>query len=120
MLYWYSLDGILLLCIANHEIHEAMSKVHSEVCGAHQSSPKLYMQLNRLGYYWSIMIRDCTKFGKTCQVCQYHGKFIRYHPNPCMQLDIRGHSCHGELTSTVLSRMPHIYSSCNRRLLKMG
>lgn len=27
-------------CIANHEMHDATSKVHSGICEAHQSGPK--------------------------------------------------------------------------------
>lgn len=41
VLYWRSLDGILLRCISNHETYEAMSKINFVVCSAHQSRPKL-------------------------------------------------------------------------------
>lgn len=51
ILYRRSLDGIPLWCIVGYEIHEAMSKVHTGVCGAHQLGPKIYIYLRRLGYY---------------------------------------------------------------------
>lgn len=43
ILYRRSLDGMLLQCIDNHEIHEAMNEVQSGVCGAYQSRLKLYI-----------------------------------------------------------------------------
>lgn len=87
--YQRSLDGILLRCIACTGIHEALSEVHSSICGAHQSGPKLYMQIKRLGYYWPTMIYDCMEFTKRCQACQYHEKFIRLPPE---SLHTTGHS----------------------------
>lgn len=74
--------GILLRCIANHGIHEAMSEVYSDIYDAHQSGPNLYMQLKRLPYYWPTMFYDCMEFAKRCQTCQYHGNFIRLPPEP--------------------------------------
>ncbi|XP_058216876.1 uncharacterized protein LOC131327758 [Rhododendron vialii] len=64
------------------EAHEVMAEVHSGVCGANQSGPKLHMQLKRLGYYWPTMISDCINYAKSCQVCQYHGNFIHQPPEP--------------------------------------
>ncbi|XP_058202937.1 uncharacterized protein LOC131317399 [Rhododendron vialii] len=81
-LYKRSLDGMYMRCIANEQAHEVMAEVHSGVCGAHQSGPKLHMQLKRLGYYWPTMISDCINYAKSCQVCQYHGNFIHQPPEP--------------------------------------
>ncbi|XP_058221003.1 uncharacterized protein LOC131331154 [Rhododendron vialii] len=81
-LYKRSLDGMYMRCIANEQAHELMAEVHSGVCGAHQSGPKLHMQLKRLGYYWPTMISDCINYAKSCQVCQYHGNFIHQPPEP--------------------------------------
>jgi len=59
-----------------------MEEVHSGVCGAHQSGPKIKWKIKRLGYYWPSMIEDCTDYAKKCHSCQVHGNFIHRHPNP--------------------------------------
>ena len=41
-LYRRSCDGILLRCLAGNEVIKALNEVHSGVCGAHQSGPKLH------------------------------------------------------------------------------
>ncbi|KAK3023354.1 hypothetical protein RJ639_042752 [Escallonia herrerae] len=76
ILYKRSLDGMLLRCIAKDEVEDVMKEVHSGSCGAHQSGPKLQMQIKRLGYYWPTIIADCIGFVKRCQTCQFHGDFI--------------------------------------------
>ena len=82
VLYKRSLDGILMRCIGKEEIQEVMREIHAGVCGAHQTGPKLKMQIKRLGYYWPTMISDCIEFAKRCQACQYHGDFIHRPPEP--------------------------------------
>ncbi|KAK2997595.1 hypothetical protein RJ639_025679 [Escallonia herrerae] len=81
-LYKRSLDGMLLRCIVKDKVEEVMREVHSGACGAHQSGPKLQMQIKRLGYYWPTMIADCIGFAKRCQACQFHGDFSHSPPEP--------------------------------------
>ena len=56
-----------------------MEEAHLGVCGAHQSTPKLYHQTKRMGYYWSTMVKDCMDYAKTCEACQLHANYI-YQP----------------------------------------
>ncbi|XP_028060408.1 uncharacterized protein LOC114264016 [Camellia sinensis] len=81
-LYKRYLDGMFMQCIAKERIQEAMAEIHAGVCGAHQSGPKLHMQLKRLGYYWPTMIADCIDYARRCQVCQFHGNFLHQPPEP--------------------------------------
>ncbi|GMQ02073.1 hypothetical protein CsSME_00048471 [Camellia sinensis var. sinensis] len=81
-LYKKSLDGMFMRCIAKERIQEVMTEIHAGVCGAHQSGPKLHMQLKRLGYYWPTMIADCINYARRCQVCQFHGNFLHQPPEP--------------------------------------
>ncbi|KAM2618531.1 hypothetical protein TB1_034796 [Malus domestica] len=59
-----------------------MEEAHSGICGAHQSGPKLYFQLKRMGYYWPSMVKDCLEHAKMCQACQFHANFIHQPPEP--------------------------------------
>ena len=81
-LYKRSLDGMYRWCIAKERIQEVMAEIYVGVYGAHQSGPKLHMQLKRLGYYWPTMIADCINYARRCQVCQFHGNFLHQPPKP--------------------------------------
>ncbi|XP_074300119.1 uncharacterized protein LOC141631334 [Silene latifolia] len=50
-LYIRSFLGHWLRCLNKDEATEAMHEAHSSICGAHQSGPKLYDRVKRMGYY---------------------------------------------------------------------
>ncbi|XP_071924880.1 uncharacterized protein [Coffea arabica] len=50
-LYRKSFEGVLLRCLSENEAYRAMHEAHSGICGAHQSGPKLYFRIKRMGYY---------------------------------------------------------------------
>ncbi|KAJ1693259.1 hypothetical protein LUZ63_009957 [Rhynchospora breviuscula] len=58
-----------------------MQEVHSGTCGAHQSGPRMRVQIKLMGYYWPTMINDCENYSERCHMCQIHGDFIHQHPN---------------------------------------
>ena len=59
-----------------------MEEAHSGVYGAHQSGPKLYHRIKRMGYYWPTMVKDCMDYAKTCEACQLHANHIHQPPEP--------------------------------------
>ncbi|KAK4407891.1 hypothetical protein Sango_0370100 [Sesamum angolense] len=59
-----------------------MEEAHSRVCGAHQSGPKLYFYIKRMGYYWSTMVKDCINYARRYQACQFHANLIHQLPEP--------------------------------------
>ncbi|KAM2041002.1 hypothetical protein ACFX16_034861 [Malus domestica] len=81
-LYRRSFEGVLLRCLGEEEVNQAMEEAHSGVCGAHQSGPKLHFQLKRMGYYWPSMVKDFLEHAKRCQACQFHANFIHQPPDP--------------------------------------
>ncbi|XP_020084900.1 uncharacterized protein LOC109707778 [Ananas comosus] len=81
-LYRRSYDQLWLKCLSPDEIKQVMHEVHSGVCGAHQSGPKMRLKIKHLGYYWPTMIQDCMMYARKCHQCQIHGDFIHRHPNP--------------------------------------
>lgn len=42
--------------------YDKLCEVHSDTCGAHQSKPKLHIQIKRWGYYWPTIVDNpfCT------------------------------------------------------------
>ncbi|KAM1205320.1 hypothetical protein ACFX2G_006237 [Malus domestica] len=81
-LYWRSFEGVLLRCLGEEEVNQAMEEAHSGICGAHQSGPKLHFQLKIMGYYWPSMVKDCLEYAKMCQACQFHANFIHQPHEP--------------------------------------
>jgi len=63
-MYRRSYDGILLRCLSNSEAREVFKEAHDDICGAHQSGPKLKDRLYRLGYYCPTMITDAVEMQK--------------------------------------------------------
>ena len=75
-LYRRSFDSLFLRCLGKEEGDQAMEEAYSGVCGAHQSGPKLYHRIKRMGYYWPTMVKDCMDYAKTCEACQFHANYI--------------------------------------------
>jgi hypothetical protein len=59
-----------------------LKEVHSRICGAHQSGPKLHFRIKQMGYYWPTMVKDCMDYAKKCSACQFHANFIHQAPKP--------------------------------------
>ena len=124
MLYRHSYDGILLHCLSNSEAQEVIKEAHDNICGAHQSGPKLKDRLHRLEYYWPIMIADAIKYARRCKAYQIHADFIHRLQSCSIQLLLRGHLKHGESShradQPLFNKWSPVYLSNNRLLFKMG
>ncbi|PKU87568.1 hypothetical protein MA16_Dca027261 [Dendrobium catenatum] len=70
-----------LRCLNKREAQKIVNEVHSGLCGAHQSGPKMKLKIKRLGYYWPTMIDDCMNTAKHCHQCQVHGVVLHQPPN---------------------------------------
>ncbi|KAL0439607.1 UNVERIFIED_CONTAM: Transposon Tf2-12 polyprotein [Sesamum latifolium] len=81
-LYKRSFEGIFLHYLSDEEKVQAMEEAHSGVCDAHQSGPKLYFRIKRMGYYWPTMVKDYMDYARRCQACQFHANLIHQPPEP--------------------------------------
>jgi hypothetical protein len=61
-LYQRTIDDMLLKCLGEGQAKVVVRKVHSEICGAHQSAHKMNWLLRRAGLYWPTMMDDCIKY----------------------------------------------------------
>ncbi|KAL0375684.1 UNVERIFIED_CONTAM: hypothetical protein Scaly_0686000 [Sesamum calycinum] len=75
-LYRRSFNGIFLRCLSHDEKLQATEEAYSGVCGAHQSGPKLYFRINRLGY---LLVID---YARRYQACQFHANLIHQPHEP--------------------------------------
>ncbi|XP_015696270.1 uncharacterized protein LOC102703896 [Oryza brachyantha] len=77
LLYYRTIDGVLLRCLAKEEAKVVMCEVHDGICGTHQSAYKMKWLLRRVGYYWPTMLEDCFMYYKSCQDYQKFGNIQR-------------------------------------------
>lgn len=73
VLYRRSVNGSLDICLSEGGSYLAQSKIHEGLCGAHQAGDKMKWVLQRQGYYWTTIVRDCILFAKSSKECQKHG-----------------------------------------------
>jgi hypothetical protein len=78
-LYWRTIDGVLLKCLAEEQAKVAVREVHDRICGAHQSAYKMNWLLWRAGFYWPTMMDDCIKYQKGCEACRRFGNIQLAH-----------------------------------------
>ena len=69
VLYYRTIDGVLLRCLGDDEARSLISEIHEGVCGAHQSAFKMKWIIRKSGYYWPTILEDCFKYFKGCQGC---------------------------------------------------
>jgi hypothetical protein len=72
-LYHRTADDLLLKCLDSDQAKVDMGEVHEQICGAHQSTPKMKWLIRRGGFYWPTMIADCFRYYKGCEECQKFG-----------------------------------------------
>jgi Integrase zinc binding domain len=82
MLYRRSHGQLCLRCVSGPETEQVMREIHSGLCGAHQSGPKMKLKIKRMRYYWPTMVTDYEDHANKCHVCQIHGPFIHQVLNP--------------------------------------
>ena len=81
-IYRHSANAMWLRCVYDKEAKQITSEIHEGLCGAHESEPKMYLRIKRMGYYWPTMVADCLRVDKTCRMCQLHSPYIHQAPNP--------------------------------------
>ena len=72
-LYRRTAEDLLLKCLDLDQARVAIGEVHEDICGTHQSAPKMKWLLRRAGFYWPTMMSDCFKYYKGCEECQRFG-----------------------------------------------
>jgi hypothetical protein len=75
-LYWYGVNGILLLCITREDGCELLTEIHGGECGSHASSRTLIDKTFRHGFYWPTALHDVVELIKRCRAYQFHTKQI--------------------------------------------
>jgi len=86
ILYKRSFDGTLLRCLNENEIEQALKEVHEGICATHANGHTMAKQIQRSGYFWLTMERDCIDYVRKCHKCQIYGDKINAPPTPLFNM----------------------------------
>jgi ribonuclease HI len=76
ILYKRSFDGTLLRCLDRSEANKALYEVHGGICTVHANGHMMARQMQRAGYFWMTMEKDCIEFVRKCHKCQVYSDKI--------------------------------------------
>lgn len=80
ILYKRTDDGTLLCCVESKEAQWVMTEVHEGVCGTHSNGHNMAKQIQRWGYFWLSMERDCIDYIWSCHKCWIYSDKIHVPP----------------------------------------
>ena len=78
--------GTLLRCVDVAEARKIMIEVHEGICGTHANGHTLTRQIQRYGYFWLTMEKDCIEYVRKCHKCQIYANRINAPPFPLHNL----------------------------------
>ncbi|KAI4365438.1 hypothetical protein MLD38_021422 [Melastoma candidum] len=61
LLYRKTKEGVQLRCVDLEEATPIMLETHEGLCGTHQSGVKMYWMIQRHGFYWPSMRKNCNE-----------------------------------------------------------
>ena len=86
ILYKRSFNGTLLRCLDEIEAKVALQEIHEGICATHASGHMMTRQLQRSGYFWMTMEKDCIDYVRKCHKCQVYSDKINAPPAPLFNM----------------------------------
>ena len=86
ILYKMSFDGTLLRCLSDLEANKALQEVHEGICATHANGHMMAKQMQRAGYFWLSMEKDCIDFVRRCHKCQVYSDKVNAPPTPLFNM----------------------------------
>ncbi|XP_061965340.1 uncharacterized protein LOC133689500 [Populus nigra] len=86
ILYKRSFNGTLLRCLDEIEAKVALQQIHEGICATHASGHMMARQLQRSGYFWMTMEKDCIDYVRKCHKCQVYSDKINAPPAPLFNM----------------------------------
>jgi DNA mismatch repair ATPase MutS len=71
-LYKRSFDGTLLRCLNEIDARNVVREVHEGICSTHVNSHMIARKIQRVGYFWMTLEKDCIDYVRKCHKCQVH------------------------------------------------
>ena len=86
ILYKKSSDGTLLRCLDEFEAKSALREVHEGICSTHANGHVMARKIQRAGYFWMTLEKDCIDYVRKCHKCQVYSDKINAPPTPLFNL----------------------------------
>jgi hypothetical protein len=86
LLYKKSSDGTLLRCLDEAKAKDALWEVYEGICSTHTSGHVMARKIQRVGYFWMILEKDCINYVRKCHKCQVYSDKINAPPIPLFNL----------------------------------
>jgi hypothetical protein len=85
-LYKRSFDGTLLRCLNATDARKALQEVYEGICSTHASGHMMARKIQKAGYFWMTLKKDCIDYVRTCHKCQVHNDKVNAPPTPLFNL----------------------------------
>lgn len=82
VLYKRGFDWTFLRCVDAREGNKILAEVHEGICGTHANGHTMTRQIQRAGYFWMTMEKDCIDYVRKCHKCQIYADRINAPPVP--------------------------------------
>nr|XP_034920866.1 uncharacterized protein LOC118053664 [Populus alba] len=86
ILYKRSFDGTLLRCLNEIDAKNALREVHEGICSTHANGHMIARKIQRAGYFWMTLEKDCIDYVRKCHKCQEHSNKANAPPTPLINL----------------------------------
>ncbi|XP_052312616.1 uncharacterized protein LOC112328848 [Populus trichocarpa] len=86
ILYKRSFDGTLLRCLNEADARKALREVHEGICSTHASGHMIARKIQRAGYFWMTLEKDCIDYVRKCHKCQVYSDKVNMPPAPLFNL----------------------------------
>ena len=88
VLYKRSSDSTLLRCLDGVEARNALREVHEGIRSTHTNRHMMARKMQRNGYFWRTLEKDCIDYVRKCHKCQVRGDKNQCPSSSYVQLDI--------------------------------
>jgi len=75
-------DGVMRICVPEHEQREILRKCHGSPYGGHHAGDRTAQKVLQSGFYWPTLFKDARKFIISCDECQRVGNISRRNEMP--------------------------------------
>jgi len=86
ILYKRSFDGTLLRCLNETDARKALREVHERISSTHANSHMIARKIQRAGYFWMTLEKDCIDYVRKCHKCQVYSDKVNTPPAPLFNL----------------------------------
>jgi len=86
ILYKRSFDGTLLRCLNETDARSTLQEVHEGICSIHASGHMVARKIQRAGYFWMTLEKDCIDYVRKCHKCQVHNDKVNAPPTTLFNL----------------------------------